>query len=73
MKQLKNSGIKRFNATFKYITIQEERFTSQMRNSSLVLAGNKRAVEIHHDQPSVLFLKHNTNKYYEGALPAKLS
>lgn len=46
------------------VSIQPKRFsrclTSHLRDVSFNPAGNEFAVEIHHDQPSVLFLKQNT-------------
>lgn len=40
--------------------------TSHTRDVGFTRAGNEFAVEIHHDQSSVLFLKHNTH----GSLPS---
>lgn len=34
--------------------------TSHSRDIGFIPAGNEFAVEIHHDQPLLLFLKHNT-------------
>lgn len=52
----------RFTSWQKQKRTQHGCLTSNIRDVRLLSAGNEIAVEIHHDHPSVLFLKHNKQK-----------